>query len=48
VQAGKAAGMKVVAVPNEYTRRMDFSSADKVVDSLSKVSHSELSKLFTA
>lgn len=34
VKAGKSAGMTVVAVPNEYTREFDFSSADYVLDSL--------------
>lgn len=37
VIAGKAAGMKVIAVPNQYTKNHDFSLADKVVDSLEKI-----------
>ncbi|MBN2737597.1 MAG: HAD family phosphatase [Spirochaetales bacterium] len=36
VAAGKAAGMQVVAVPNEYTRELDFSQADFVLESLTK------------
>ncbi len=38
VQAGKAAGMKVFAIPSEYTKGQDFSLADKVLNSLSEVS----------
>jgi HAD superfamily hydrolase (TIGR01509 family) len=34
VISAKAAGMKVIAVPNEYTEQMDFSSADMKVNSL--------------
>ena len=37
VIAGKSAGMKVIAVPNEFTAHMDFSPADVVVDSLSEI-----------
>lgn len=37
VQAGKAAGMKVFAVPSQYTKDGDFSLADKVLNSLSEV-----------
>ncbi len=37
VQAGKAAGMKVFAVPSQYTKGQDFSQADKVLGSLSEV-----------
>lgn len=32
-----AAGMKIIAVPNKYTRHQDFSKADKIVGSLSKI-----------
>lgn len=35
--AGKAAGMKVIAVPNQYTKTHDFSKADKVVESLEEI-----------
>jgi HAD superfamily hydrolase (TIGR01509 family) len=34
VKSGKAAGMTVVAVPNEYTKVLDFSIADHVIASL--------------
>lgn len=34
VKAGKAAGMIVVAVPNEYTKMLDFSKADYRIESL--------------
>lgn len=37
VQSGKAAGMKVFAVPSQYTKGQDFSQADKVLSSLSEV-----------
>ena len=45
VKSAKAAGMKVIAVPNEYTRRMDFSLADKRVDSIEELSESTLYSL---
>lgn len=34
VEAAKKAGLKCVAVPNEYTKHQNFSEADYVVDSL--------------
>lgn len=34
VEAAKRAGMKVIAVPNKYTKSSDFSKADMVVSSL--------------
>lgn len=37
VFAAKAAGMKVLAVPNKWTAHQDFSKADKVVNSLSEI-----------
>ncbi|MDD5415521.1 MAG: HAD family phosphatase [Candidatus Daviesbacteria bacterium] len=37
VQAGKLAGMKVFAIPSQYTKDGDFSLADKVLSSLSEV-----------
>jgi beta-phosphoglucomutase-like phosphatase (HAD superfamily) len=37
VVSARAAGMKVIAVPNEYTKEHDFSKADKVVNSLKSV-----------
>lgn len=33
-RAGKAAGCYVIAVPSEYTRRQDFSCADRIVKDL--------------
>jgi HAD superfamily hydrolase (TIGR01509 family) len=37
VTAAKSAGIKVIAIPNAYTRGHDFSNADKVVNSLEQV-----------
>lgn len=37
VVSAHAAGMKVIAVPNKYTKDHDFSHADKVVNSLKSV-----------
>lgn len=37
IVSAKAAGMKVIAVPNRYTKHQDFSKADKVVKSLSEI-----------
>ena len=37
VSAGKAAGMRVIAVPNEFNKHEDFKDADIVLDSLEKV-----------
>lgn len=37
VQAARAAGMKVIAVPSRLTRGNDFSAADRVVGSLDEV-----------
>ena len=34
VMAGKEAGMKVIAVPNEFTASMNFDNADILLDSL--------------
>lgn len=46
VLSGKAAGMKVIAIPNEHTKRMNFDKADAIVDSLSIISYDSLTKLF--
>ncbi|OGD83415.1 hypothetical protein A2165_02390 [Candidatus Curtissbacteria bacterium RBG_13_40_7] len=35
--SGKNAGMKVIIVPNQYTKDQDFSKADKIVNSLSHI-----------
>jgi HAD superfamily hydrolase (TIGR01509 family) len=37
VSAAKAAGLRVVAVPGSYTEHMDFSQADRVVESLQEL-----------
>lgn len=37
VQAGKNAGMKVFAIPSQYTKDEDFSLADQVLNSLDEV-----------
>lgn len=45
VEAGKNAGMKVIAVPNKYTSYQDFSKADKIVKSLNDVTLSLIKNL---
>ena len=45
VEAAKNAGMKVYAVPNKYTSNQDFSKADLIVDSLSDIKWSTISKI---
>ena len=35
--SGKTAGMKVIAIPNKYTKNQDFSRADMIVGKLSDV-----------
>ncbi len=37
VLSAKAAGMKVIAIPNKYTKHHDFSKADKIVSRLSEI-----------
>ncbi|MEK6951508.1 MAG: HAD family phosphatase [Nanoarchaeota archaeon] len=37
VEAAKNAGMKCIAIPNEYTKKYDFSIADLVVDSADEI-----------
>jgi len=36
-RSAKSAGLKVVAIPNDYTKKQDFSSADYVCNSLQEV-----------
>jgi HAD superfamily hydrolase (TIGR01509 family) len=45
LNAAKNAGMKAVAVPNDFTREHDFSRADSVVASLSDVDAALLQEL---
>jgi len=45
VKAAKAAGMKVIAVPNKWTAHQNFSKADRVVSSLSEITMSMLKDL---
>ncbi len=45
VAAAKAAGMKVIAVPNQYTHQQDFTAADLVVGSLQELSWNRISQL---
>lgn len=45
VTAAKAAGMKVIAIPNKYTRDHDFDAADLVVSSLKEVNWEAIQKL---
>lgn len=47
VTAAKAAGMKVIAVPNEFTKDQDVSKADIVVDSLAAITWQLLEKIFS-
>ena len=37
INAAKNAGMKCLAVPNQYTRNQNFSKADLIVDSLERI-----------
>ncbi len=37
LNAAKNAGMKAIAVPNEFTREHDFTRADSIVDNLAQV-----------
>lgn len=45
IVAGKEAGMKVIAVPNIYTKNQDLSKADLIVNSLKAVKWSTISKI---
>jgi beta-phosphoglucomutase family hydrolase len=45
IEAGRAAGAKVVAVPNAFTKSHDYSKADIVVRSLEEVDWKMLSSL---
>ncbi len=45
VTAGLAAGMKVVAVPNKYTKHLDFSNAHLVIPSLKNLKREMISSL---
>lgn len=46
VRSAKAAGAKAVAVPNEFTKRMNFSIADLRVGSLDELNYKKLAALF--
>lgn len=43
--AGKDAGMKCIAVPNEFTKRQDLSKADLVLNSMEELREELLEKL---
>ncbi len=45
VIAAEAAGMKVIAVPNRFTKDHDFSKADLVVPSLDKITYTSMVNL---
>lgn len=45
VLAGKAAGMKVIAVKNKYTTTQDHSKADKIVHSLEEINEELINSL---
>ena len=46
IKGAKDAGMKVLAIPNQYTKENDFSLADIIINSLDDISIEELSDLF--
>jgi len=46
IRAAKAAGLKVVAIPNPVTANFDLSSADRRVNSLTELSAGRLRELF--
>ena len=46
IYGAKELGMKTIAVPNEYTKDNNFSSADKVVGSLSEINSKLIKGLF--
>ena len=46
VEAGNAAHMKVIAVPNDFTRDHDMSKADKIVSSLEEIDWPLIHSLF--
>ena len=37
VSAAKSAGLKCVAIPNQYTKKQDFSNADYVLESIGEL-----------
>lgn len=45
VIAAEAAGMKVIAVPTQYTKKHDFSKASLIVDSLEKITYKKIISL---
>jgi HAD superfamily hydrolase (TIGR01509 family) len=45
INSAKAAGMKVIAIPNVYVRHQDFSKADIIVTSLSDININLLESL---
>jgi len=45
VESAKAAGMKCIALPNEFTKKQDFSKADLIVDSADKITIKMLNSL---
>lgn len=45
VESAKSAKIKCIAVPNQYNRDMDFSSADVVIKSLNKINKEMIKKL---
>lgn len=45
IVSAKQAGMKVIAIPNDYTKDRDFSQADKIVKNFSEITISLLDNL---
>ena len=45
IHAAKESGMLAIAIPNEFTRKHDFSRSDSVVESLDRVDESLLESL---
>ena len=37
IESAKKAGMKCIAIPNEYTKNQNFSKADLTIDSADKI-----------
>src|SRR3989338_9764754 len=46
IRAAKEAGMKAIAIPNQYTESQNFTEADKIIPSLSEITPEILDSLF--
>lgn len=45
IEAAKNAGIKCIAIPNEFTRQQDLSRADVIIESIKKLDRALLEKL---